>query len=186
MLRHALSRWRRADRLERRLREGRPVPPHTLLDELVGRIEASNPPTRSLKRLGPVGVAAATMLVVFAVFGGIGLAASGISGAASSTASAVATFASVGGNSGQSASNNQGNGNQGNGNSGNGNGNNGNGNNDDECEDGDDGGGAAEAQYCKPRKTICHKGKNTLTLPIQAAEAHLRNHQGDYEGPCRL
>jgi hypothetical protein len=31
--------------------------------------------------------------------------------------------------------------------------------------------------------TICHKGKNTITVGAPAVEAHLNNH-GDTEGPC--
>jgi hypothetical protein len=33
--------------------------------------------------------------------------------------------------------------------------------------------------------TLCHKGRNTLTLPESAASAHLREHEDDYLGPCR-
>ncbi len=36
----------------------------------------------------------------------------------------------------------------------------------------------------KQRCTICHKGKNTLTLPCKAAQNHLQNHPQDYSGPC--
>ena len=48
------------------------------------------------------------------------------------------------------------------------------------------GGGASEVARC----TICHvppgnpSNPQTLTLPCNAAEAHLRNHSLDYAGPC--
>jgi hypothetical protein len=126
------------------------------------------------------------MLAVFAAFGGVGLAASGASNAASSTVDAILTVAkpkprkakptklktksvsakpaAVQPKPGQPA--NQlladefGN-----------------------CGH-QDSVSAANGQYCPPRVTICHNGKETLTLPITAAESHLRNHRDDYPGPC--
>lgn len=46
---------------------------------------------------------------------------------------------------------------------------------------------SAQASAVSPekqdRQTICHNG-NTLVLPRPAAEAHLRQHAGDYPGAC--
>ena len=193
------------DRLERRLRDDRPVPPDELLDEVVRRLEGSRPvrSTRTtVRRLGLAGVAAAMMLAVFAAFGGVGFAASGASNAASSTVDAILTIAKpakakpakpktksvdaklgaeqakpktesvdakLGAEHAKQGQQPQ-----------------------QSDDDGDDEFGncghqdsvnAANGQYCPPRVTICHKGK-TLTLPITAAEAHLRNHRDDYLGPC--
>lgn len=44
--------------------------------------------------------------------------------------------------------------------------------------------GTAVSPENEDRQTICHNGKNTLTLPRKAAEAHLRQHPGDYPGAC--
>jgi hypothetical protein len=59
------------------------------------------------------------------------------------------------------------------------------------------GGGQGSAGQAKPaddqygdKVTICHRGNSpnnpgqTLTLPRQAAEAHLREHRYDTRGPC--
>ena len=190
------SRWQRMDRLERRLRDDRPVAPSELLDEVVRRLEGSRPvPSMrvTFRRLGLAGGAAATMLAVFAAFGGVGFAASGASDAASSTVDAILTIAkpaksqtklgqpqsqqpvrsagvSASGaalsSTGQSVSPTSQSvaarfGNCGN----------------------NDSVGAANGQYCPPRITICHNGKQTLTLPITSAEAHVLRH-GDSYGPC--
>jgi hypothetical protein len=70
--------WR-INGLKRRLRSERPLPSQHLVDELVSRIEASRAKSRSpFGRLGLAGVAAAVMLLVFAAFGGVGFAASGV------------------------------------------------------------------------------------------------------------
>jgi hypothetical protein len=128
------------------------------------------------------------MLAVFAAFGGVGLAASGASNAASSTVDAILTVAkpaktkpkpkpakpktkSVSAKltavqakpaqpTNQPVADEFGN-----------------------CGH-QDSVNAANDQYCPPRVTICHNGKETLTLPITAAEAHLRNHRDDHPGPC--
>ena len=183
------GRWQRMDGLERRLRHDRPVPPDELLDEVVRRLEGSRPArsTRTtVRRLGLAGAAAAMMLAVFAAFGGVGLAASGASNAASSTVDAILTVAKPakakpakpktksvpakltavqakpGQPTSQSVADEFGN-----------------------CGH-QDSVSAANGQYCPPRVTICHNGKETLTLPITAAESHLRNHRDDYSGPCVL
>lgn len=178
-------------RLERRLRDDRPVPPQDFLDEIVSRIEASRAPARpSASRLALAGLAAVVMLMVFAAFGGVGFAASGVSGAASSTANAVSKLvkpdkATSSTPSRASSTNAR----QGDDNGGNGRGDDDNGRgDDDECEDDNDD-GAAEGEYCRPRVTICHVKKNgkekTLTLRPRAAARHLNNHPNDNPGPCR-
>ena len=43
----------------------------------------------------------------------------------------------------------------------------------------------SEVSENQDRETICHNGKNTLTLPRKAAQKHLANHPQDYPGPCR-
>ncbi len=183
------SRWQRADRLERRLREDRPVAPRELLDEVVRRLEGSRPVPSThvtFRRLGLAGGAAVTMLAVFAAFGGVGFAASGASDAASSTVDAILAIAKpakvkpakvksrsvraklkpVQAKLGQSP------------------------------QPVTTGGvsasvatfsstsqSAAVEEYTPPRTTICHNG-NTLTLPIATATSHLLNHPGDFLGPC--
>jgi hypothetical protein len=46
------------------------------------------------------------------------------------------------------------------------------------------GGGGSEVSPNEERSTICHNGQ-TLTLPRQAAERHLRNHPQDSAGACQ-
>ena len=45
-------------------------------------------------------------------------------------------------------------------------------------------GGGNEVSPSEERTTICHSGQ-TLTLPRDAAERHLRNHRDDSAGACR-
>lgn len=173
------------DHLERRLRAERPSPPQDLLEGIVSRV--SRPAAErhaGLRRLGLAALAGTVMITILGAFGGVGFAASGVSGAAASTVNAVSTLVSPDTKPAPTASStgsNQGNGNNGNGN-GNGNG------NDDECEDDDDN-GASEDEYCDDRVIICHVASSgqqiTLTLPSRAAARHLSNHPNDYPGPCQ-
>lgn len=165
---------RKMDPLGRQLHESRPTPSGELLESIVSRIEDSRPRARTharFRRFVPAAVAAATILVVLAVFGGAGFAASGVVGAASSTGDAIGALVTAeqssgqdnqGGSDGERGQNN--------------------------CNTQDDSVAAARGQYCKQRQTICHVtrgGSQTLTLPVKAAARHLRNHQNDYDGPCR-
>jgi len=193
------GRWKNVDGLERRLRDDRPVPPEELVHDVVSRIEGSRhvSPTRvTFRRLGLAGVAAATMLIVLGAFGGVGFAASGVSDATSSTVDAIVTLvkpvqvkpvqvsqeqvtaeqkpapgaaSTASGTASQGASQAV----------------NRDDDDGDDCDRDDDSVSAAREEYCPPRRTICHNGHRTLTLPARAAARHLLNHQRDHRGPCR-